>query len=210
MVVGCDGVPTAEGHLVMPVPNKITMISAFKSSGAFRDWLATNHHQSDGLWMRIFKKSSGQASITYHEALDEALCHGWIDGQKKAYDEHSWLQKFTPRRAQSGWSKINTEHVERLIKAGQMRPAGLAAIEAAQADGRWQTAYDSPRRAAVPEDFLKALAKNKKAKAFFETLNKANVYAIVYRLQTAKKPETREKRLGMILAMMDRGEKFHG
>jgi uncharacterized protein YdeI (YjbR/CyaY-like superfamily) len=141
--------------------------------------------------------------------LDQALCYGWIDGQKKAYDEYSWLQKFTPRRAQSGWSKINTEHAERLIKNGQMQQAGLEAVEAAKADGRWQTAYDSPRNASVPEDFLKALAKNKKAKAFFETLNKANIYSIVYRLQTAKKPETREKRMQLILAMMDRGEKFH-
>jgi uncharacterized protein YdeI (YjbR/CyaY-like superfamily) len=181
----------------------------FKSSAAFRDWLEANHNESDGFWLRIFKKSSGEASITYREALDQALCHGWIDGQKRPYDENSWLQKFTPRRARSGWSKINTEHAERLIQAGQMQPAGLEAVMAARADGRWQTAYDSPRHAAVPEDFLKALKKSKKAKAFFETLDKANVYSIVYRLQTAKKPETREKRLRMILAMMDRGEKFH-
>ena len=185
------------------------MTSAFKSPAAFRDWLDTNHNKSTGLWMRIFKKTSGKTSVTYREALDEALCYGWIDGQKKTHDEHSWLQKFTPRRTKSGWSKINTQHAERLIKAGQMQPAGLAAVEAARADGRWQTAYDSPRNATVPEDFLKALSKNKKARAFFETLNKANVYAIVYRLQTAKKPETREKRMATILAMMAKGEKFH-
>jgi uncharacterized protein YdeI (YjbR/CyaY-like superfamily) len=168
-----------------------------------------NHADSGGVWLRIFKKDSGEKSITYAEVLDQALCFGWIDGQKKAWDEFSWLQRFTRRRAKSGWSKRNTEHVERLIKAGLMTRAGLEAVEAATADGRWQAAYDSPRNAAPPEDFLQALAKDKKAKAFFETLNKANIYAIVYRLQTAKKPETRERRMKMILEMLSRGEKFH-
>ena len=182
---------------------------AFKSSSAFREWLDTNHNKSDGLWLRIFKKSSGKASVTYQEALDHALCYGWIDGQKKPYDEHSWVQKFTPRRAQSAWSKINTERAEHLINAGQMQQAGLEAVGAAKSDGRWQKAYDSQRNSSVPEDFLKALAKSKKAKAFFETLNKSNVYSIVYRLQTAKKSETREKRMRTILEMMNRGEKFH-
>lgn len=182
---------------------------AFKSAAEFRGWLETNHDKTEALWLRIFKKGSGETSITYAEALDQALCHGWIDGQKKPHDECSWLQKFTPRRAKSGWSKINTEHAERLIKAGQMTPTGLKAVAAAKADGRWQAAYDSPSKAAPPEDFLKALAKSKKAKAFFDTLNKANVYAIVYRLQTAKKPETRERRMKLILAMLERGEKFH-
>lgn len=168
-----------------------------------------NHAGSDGVGLRIFKKDSGEKSITYAEALDEALCFGWIDGQKKAFDELSWVQKFTPRRAKSGWSKRNTEHVERLIKAGQMTRAGLEVVEAAKADGRWQAAYDSQRNAAPPEDFLKALAKDKKAKAFFATLNKANIYSIVYRLQTAKTPETREKRMKMILDMLSCGEKFH-
>lgn len=181
----------------------------FRSSAEFRSWLEENHAASDGIWLRIFKKDSGEKSITYAEALDQALCFGWIDGQKQSHDARSWLQKFTPRRAKSGWSKVNTEHVERLIKAGQMTRAGLEAVEAAKADGRWQAAYESPRNAEPPEDFLKALGKDKKAKAFFETLNKANVYAIVYRLQTAKKPETREKRVKTILEMLARGEKFH-
>jgi uncharacterized protein YdeI (YjbR/CyaY-like superfamily) len=181
----------------------------FKSSAEFRNWLEVNHFKSDGFWMRIFKKGSGKTSITYAEALDQSLCYGWIDGQRRSNDEYSWLQKFTPRRAKSGWSKINTEHAERLIKVGQMRRAGLNAVEAARADGRWQAAYVSQRKASAPEDFLKALAKNKKAKAFFETLNKANVYSIVYRLQTAKKPETREKWMRTILEMLDRSEKFH-
>lgn len=181
----------------------------FKSSLDFRDWLEKNHADTNGIWLRIFKKDAGKTSVTYAEALDQALCFGWIDGQKQPDDESSWLQKFTPRRAKSGWSKLNTQHAERLIKSGQMTPAGLKAVEAAKADGRWHTAYDSPRNAAPPEDFLKLLGKDKKAKAFFATLNKSNVYAIVYRLQTAKKPETRERRMKMILEMLARGEKFH-
>ena len=182
---------------------------AFKSAAAFRRWLAGGHQSVDGIWLRMFKKDSGQKTVTYAEALDEALCFGWIDGQRKTFDEHSFIQKFTPRRARSGWSKWNTQHAERLIKAGRMTPAGLAAIEAAKADGRWQAAYSSPRNATPPEDFLKALGRNKKAGSFFATLNKANLYAIVYRLQTAKKPETRERRMKNILAMLTRGEKFH-
>ena len=182
---------------------------AFISSAAFREWLDTNYHRSEGLWLRIFKKSSDKASVTYQEALDNALCYGWIDGQKKPCDEDSWLQKFTPRRARSTWSKINTERAEHLVNAGLMQQAGLQAVKAAKSDGRWQTAYNSQHNSSVPEDFLKALAKNKKAKAFFETLSKANLYSIVYRLQEAKKPETREKRMRTILEMMDRGEKFH-
>lgn len=141
--------------------------------------------------------------------MDHALCFGWIDGQKKSLDELSWIQKFTPRRPRSGWSKLNTQHVERLTAAGLMMEAGLRAVAAAQADGRWHAAYDSARNARPPEDFLQALAKSKKAKAFFEMLNRANVYAIVYRLQTAKKPETRERRMKNILAMLAQGEKFH-
>ena len=182
---------------------------AFKSSAAFRKWMAANHDKVDGIWLCIYKAKSGQPSITYAEALDQALCFGWIDGQKQSHGEGSWLQKFTPRRLRSGWSKMNTQHAERLIKAGQMTAAGLAAVQAAKADGRWQAAYDSPSNAAPPEDFLKALDRDKKAKAFFEKLNKANLYAIMYRLQTAKKPETRARRMQNILAMLSRGEKFH-
>ncbi len=181
----------------------------FKSSTEFRRWLGKNHAGSEGIWLRFFKKGSKVQSLSYAEALDQALCHGWIDGQAKPIDEQSWLQRYTPRRPRSGWSKKNTEHVERLIKAGAMMPAGLKAIEAAKADGRWKAAYDSQRNARPPEDFLKALDKNKKAKAFFKTLNRANVYSIVYRLQTAKKPETRQKRMEMILGMMAQGKKFH-
>ena len=184
-------------------------ILAFRSSAGFRKWLSANHRQAEGIWLRIFKKHSGEPSVTYAEALDEALCFGWIDGQKQRGDDASWLQRFTRRRPKSGWSKRNTQHAERLMKGGRMRAAGQAEIDAAKKDGRWAAAYDSPSKATLPEDFLAVLGRNKKAKAFFETLNKANRYAIAYRLQTAKKPETRQKRMEMILAMLARGEAFH-
>jgi uncharacterized protein YdeI (YjbR/CyaY-like superfamily) len=184
-------------------------ILRFRSSSEFRKWLAANHRQSDGIWLRIFKKDSGEPSVTYGEALDEALCFGWIDAQKQRYDDSSWLQRFTRRRPKSGWSKINTQHAERLIQAGRMKAAGHAQIDAAKKDGRWTAAYDSPSTATFPEDFLAALRRNKKAKDFFESLNKANRYAIAYRLQTAKKPETKQRRMEMILAMLARGEAFH-
>jgi uncharacterized protein YdeI (YjbR/CyaY-like superfamily) len=180
-------------------------ISAFASAQDWWQWLARNHTTSDGIWLRLFKKTSGVASVTYDEALDEALCHGWIDGQLKSYDAQSWLRKFTPRRTSSVWSKKNLERVVRLTKAGRMKAAGRKAADAARRD----VAYDSPGNAAVPKDFLKALAKNAKAKACFATLNRANVYAITWRLQTAKRPETRQKRLEAILAMLAKGEKFH-
>ncbi len=159
--------------------------------------------------MRIFKKGAKSKSIDYAEALDIALCYGWIDGQKKTYDEQSWLQKFTPRRAGSVWSKINTEHVERLTAAGRMTPLGLAQVEAAKRDGRWDRAYASPSAAELPEDFLAELNKRPKAKAFFDTLNKRNTFPVAYRLKSAKKPETRQRRMQAILAMLERGEKFY-
>lgn len=184
-------------------------IRSFRSSSEFRKWLAANHRQSDGIWLRILKKESGEPSVTYAEALQEALCFGWIDGQKQRHDDSSWLQRFTRRRPKSGWSKINTQHAERLMRAGRMKPAGQTEIDAAKKDGRWTAAYDSPSKAIYPEDFLAALRRDRKAKAFFESLNKANRYAIAYRLQTAKKPETKQRRMEMILAMLARGEAFH-
>jgi uncharacterized protein YdeI (YjbR/CyaY-like superfamily) len=185
------------------------LVLAFDSPAPWEAWLAKHHVSSGGVWLRIYKKASGKTSVTYAQALDVALCYGWIDSQKQPKDSRSWLQRFGPRRARSGWSRINTAHAERLVKAGRMRPAGLEQIAAAKRDGRWQRAYDSPSAATVPADFLEALSKNRKAEAFFEGLNKANTYAIAYRLQTAKKLETREKRKQVILAMLRRGEKFH-
>jgi uncharacterized protein YdeI (YjbR/CyaY-like superfamily) len=191
------------------MPRHSEEILRFRSSSEFRRWLAANHRQSDGIWLRIFKKDSGEPTVTYAEALDEALCFGWIDGLKQSHDELSWRQRFTPRRPKSGWSKINTGHAERLIKAGRIKAAGQAQIDAAKKDGRWTAAYDSQSKASFPEDFLAALRRNKKAFAFFESLTKANRYAIAYRLQTAKKPETKQRRMEIILAMLARGEAFH-
>ncbi len=185
-------------------------IISFESAQEWEEWLAENHASSGGIWLCFFKKGSGREALTYAEALDVALCYGWIDGQAKKRDELSYLQKFTPRRPRSVWSKRNTEHIERLIEAGRMKPAGLKEVEKAKADGRWQRAYDSPGNMTIPQDFLEALSRNEKAKAFFETLNKTNTYAIAWRLQTAKRPETREKRMKAIIEMLERGEKFHG
>lgn len=174
-------------------------------------WLDEHHESSnDGVWLRLRKKAAAPAgALTYTEAVEVAVCFGWIDGQGKPYDDESRVQRFTPRRARSVWSKVNRERAERLIAEGRMRPAGLRAVEAAKGDGRWENAYDPPSRATVPEDFLAALAKNKKAAAFFATLDKRNVYPVVYRLQTAKKPETRARRIAAMIEQFERGEKFH-
>lgn len=185
-------------------------ILSFKSQKDWASWLAKNHTASNGIWLRFFKKDSGVPSVTYAEALDEALCYGWIDGRLDPYDEKSWLRRFTPRRPRSPWSKRNIEHVNRLTAAGRMKPAGLKEVEAAKKDGRWDKAYDPQGAMEMPADFLQALAKDKKAKAFFESLNRANHYAIAWRLQTAKRPETRARRMQAILAMLKKGEKFHG
>lgn len=192
----------------MSTATNVNLVSC-ASDAEWERWLARYHAQSAGCWLRIFKKDSGRASVAYTKALDAALCYGWIDGQKKRHDKLSWLQKFTPRRPKSVWSKINTLRAERLIKAGKMRPAGLKAIEAAKRDGRWRSAYDSPGAAVLPEDFLRELAKNKTATAFFATLNKRNTYAITFRLQSARKPATRERRMKAILAMLAKGEKLY-
>ncbi|MFC4764300.1 YdeI/OmpD-associated family protein [Dyella koreensis] len=182
---------------------------SFRSSKALRAWMTKEHAKAPGLLLRIYKKDSGVPSVTYAEALDQALCFGWIDGQKLPLDENSWVQKFTPRRAKSGWSKKNVAHVDRLIQEGHMTPAGLKEVEAAKADGRWATAYDSSANATVPPEFVEELARNAKAKQFYATLNKTNLYSIAYRLQTAKRPETKIKRIKLIVEMLARGEKFH-
>lgn len=172
-------------------------------------WLDKNHAAAAGIWLRLAKKASGVKSVTYDEAVEVALCYGWIDGQKKSYDETSWLQKFTPRGAKSIWSKINREKAQRLIASGQMKPAGLKAVESARQDGRWDAAYDSSSKATVPDDFQAALDRNAQAQAFFATLNKANRYAILFRIQTAKKAETRAKRIEQFINMLEKQEKLH-
>lgn len=185
-------------------------IKSFASAKQWKEWLAMNYAISNnGIWLRIFKKDSDEATITYDEALDEALCFGWIDGQKKAYDEKSWLQKFTPRRSKSIWSKRNKTRVVQLIKEKRMQPSGLKEIETAKKDGRWDKAYDSPSQMGIPADFLAILKKDQQAYEFFKTLNKANTYAIAWRLETAKKPETREKRMQILLKMMKSRQKLH-
>jgi uncharacterized protein YdeI (YjbR/CyaY-like superfamily) len=186
-----------------------TQILSLKSSSEWEAWLESNHATSDGVWLRIFRKDSGKPIIGYLEAVERALCYGWIDGQSKSLDPTSWIQKFTPRRPKSVWSKINTERAERLLKEGKMKPAGVAAVEAAKQDGRWGAAYDPPSKAVIPKEFLQALAKDRKAKAFFDTLNRTNLYSIAWRLQTAKKPETRARRMEAILKILARGKKFH-
>jgi len=181
----------------------------FKSQKEFRKWFTRNHTRIEGIWLRMFKKETGIKTITHAEALEEALCYGWIDGQGKKYDNESWIVKFTPRRSRSVWSKRNIAIAESLIETKRMKEPGFKQIEAAKADGRWNAAYDSPRNMEVPPDFMKALSANKKALEFFNTLNRANTYAIAWRLQTAKKPETREKRMKLLLEMMADGKKLH-
>ena len=181
----------------------------FKTQEEWEQWLEKNHSQADGVWLQMYRNDTGLLSVNYAQALEEALCYGWIDGMVKSYNETSFIQKFTPRRAKSIWSERNTKHIERLTAAGKMKPAGIAEVEKAKADGRWEKAYTSWSGAAVPEDFLAALNKNKKAKAFFSTLSKQNLYAIYFRLQNAKKPETRAKRIATFVQMLERGEKFH-
>jgi uncharacterized protein YdeI (YjbR/CyaY-like superfamily) len=185
-------------------------VISFDSSGKWNNWLELHHNRQEGIWLRIYKKDSGIPSINRSEALDEALCYGWIDGQANKCDEISYLQKFTPRRPRSIWSKRNIELVQRLEKEGRMKPSGLKQVEEAKNDGRWERAYDSPSKMTIPDDLINELAKDKKVLEFFEKLNKTNKFAIVWRLQTAKKPETREKRMRMIIEMLSKGEKFHG
>jgi uncharacterized protein YdeI (YjbR/CyaY-like superfamily) len=181
-----------------------------QSAKEWERWLKANHARvPEGVWLRLFTKKAPEQNLSWDEAVDVALCYGWIDGQGRGHDDISRVIKFTPRRARSKWSKINTERAERLIKSRRMRAAGMRAIEAAKADGRWQQAYSPPSRAEVPEDFLAALRKNKKAAAFFETLNKRNTYPVVYRLVTANTPETRAKRIKVMIDMFERGEKFY-
>ncbi|MFP8780482.1 YdeI/OmpD-associated family protein [Hydrogenophaga sp. RWCD_12] len=184
-------------------------LSLFKNAKAFETWLKKHHASSDGLWLQIAKRGADQPSVTYAEAVEIALCWGWIDGQKKGLDDQHFLQRFTPRRARSVWSKVNVEKVAVLIAAGRMQAPGLAQIEAAKADGRWARAYDGARTSMVPDDLQAALDAQPPAKAFFATINASNRYAVLWRIQTAVKPETRARRIAQLVDMLARGETIH-
>jgi len=184
-------------------------LKEFRTAHAFEKWLSLNHSREEGLRIRIAKKSSGIPSITYAEALEVALCYGWIDGQSKSIDESWHWQQFTPRRARSLWSTRNQGIVERLIADGRMKPSGQAEIERARADGRWDAAYDSPSRAEVPPDLAAALRKSPEARRFFEALDSRNRYSILHRLMTAKKSETRARRLSTFVRMLQEGRTIH-
>lgn len=181
----------------------------FASARAIEAWLRKNHAGCDGIWLLLAKAGAEQPTVTYPLAVEVALCYGWIDGQKKSLDAQHWLQRFTPRRARSLWSKVNREKAEALIAAGRMQASGQAEIDRAKADGRWEAAYDGARTAAVPADLQAALDAQPRAKAFFATLNAANRYAVLWRVQTAKKPQTRAQRIDTLVAMLARGEKLH-
>lgn len=184
-------------------------IHYFEQPQDWATWLSKNHASSPGIWLQLAKKGAAAPSVPYDAAVEVALCYGWIDGQKRAYDDQFWLQKFTPRSEQSVWSKKNRDKALALIKAKKMKPAGLKEVERAKLDGRWAAAYDSSSKATVPDDFHSALNGNKRAKAFFETLDSRNRYSILFRIQTAKKAETREKRISQFVQMLERHEKVH-
>ena len=191
--------PSADDLPVIPFPTK----------EAWREWLGAEHGSSQGVWLKIAKKASGIESVTYDEALEVALCHGWIDGTRKRFDDDWFIQRFTPRRSRSKWSKVNVAKVGELIERGEMHPAGIAEIERAKADGRWEAAYDAPSRATVPEDLQRELDRYPEAMVFFKALDSQNRYAILYRIQDAKRPETRVRRIEQFVEMLRRGEKLH-
>ena len=186
-----------------------TKPTLFTSARAFEAWLKKHHANSDGLWLRIARKGAQEPSVTYAEAVELALCFGWIDGQKKGLDEQHFLQRFTPRRPRSVWSKINIAKVATLIETGRMQPAGQAQVDAAKADGRWARAYEGARTSTVPDDLQAALDATPAAKEFFATINASNRYAVLWRVQTAVKPETRARRIPKLVEMLARGEVVH-
>jgi uncharacterized protein YdeI (YjbR/CyaY-like superfamily) len=184
-------------------------VLAFGSPQAWHDWLAGQHESSPGLWLKIAKKGAGSSTVSYAEALDCALCFGWIDGQKGRLDDEYWLQRFTPRKPRSKWSRINREKAEQLIAVGRMRPAGLREVEAARADGRWAAAYEGQATATVPPDLERELDRNPAAREFFATLTGVNRYAILYRIQDAKRPETRARRIATFVQMLAEHKTLH-
>jgi uncharacterized protein YdeI (YjbR/CyaY-like superfamily) len=193
----------------MPAHKPAIVPTLFKSAKAFETWLKRHHASSDGLWLQIAKKGAAEPSVTYPEAVEIALCWGWIDGQKKGLDDQHFLQRFTPRRARSIWSKVNVAKVATLIEAGRMQPPGQAQIDAAKADGRWEGSYDGARTSTVPDDLQAALAANPVAGKFFATINASNRYAVLWRVQTAVRPETRARRIAQLVEMLARGEVVH-
>jgi uncharacterized protein YdeI (YjbR/CyaY-like superfamily) len=184
-------------------------VVSFASRGAFEGWLAHNHDTSKGVWLKIAKKGAPEATLSYGEGVEAALSFGWIDGQKDRADEYYWLQRFTPRTSTSRWSKINREKAERLIETGRMRPAGLAAVDRARADGRWDAAYAGSRTATVPDDLRTEFDRDPQVAASFAALDARNRYAIIWRINDAKRPETRRRRIAKYLGMLRRGERIH-
>jgi len=182
---------------------------AFRSKAAWASWLGKNHGTPAGIWFKLARKASGIASVSHDEAVEVALCYGWIDGQADTFDAEHWLQRFTPRRARSKWSKINCARATELINPGRMKPAGLREVERAKADGRWAAAYDAQSAATIPEDLGRALKKSGKARASFKALDSRNRYAILYRIQDAKKPETRARRIATFVQMLEDGSTLY-
>ena len=191
------------------MPGDDAAVLSVPSAAAWRQWLEGSHATSAGVWLKIVRKGGTEAGIAYPEALDEALCFGWIDGQKRGLDANHWLQQFGPRRPGSRWSKINTEHAERLIAARRMRPAGLREVDAARADGRWEAAYPGQRASQVPADLAAALGANPEAAAFFATISGANRYAILYRIGVVKRPETRARKIAQYVEMLAAHQTIH-
>jgi uncharacterized protein YdeI (YjbR/CyaY-like superfamily) len=184
-------------------------VLSFSSRDAWEAWLAEEHERSDGVWLKIAKKGAGVDSVSYAEALEVALAYGWIDGQKRGLDDHHWLQRFTPRAPRSKWSKINRQKATELIERGAMKPAGLREVQRAKADGRWEAAYDAQSTATVPDDLRQALEAQPAAMELFDRLDSRNRYAILYRVQDAKKPETRARRIEKYVAMLAAGGKIY-
>ena len=191
------------------MPQSDLPVIGFAGQAAWESWLAQQHASSPGVWLKIAKKGSGATGVSYQEALEVALCYGWIDGQKGALDDEYWLQRFTPRKPGSRWSKINTEIAAELIAAGRMRPTGMREVELAREDGRWDAAYAGQRSMTVPEDLERELAGNEATRAFFATLSSVNRYAILYRIAGAKRPETRARRIAKYVAMLATHETIH-
>ena len=188
--------------------NSLPIIS-FETQQDWERWLAERHTNTEGIWLKIAKKETGTPSVSYSEALESALCYGWIDGQKATFDDKYWLQKFTPRRPKSIWSKVNCDKATALMAEGRMQPAGIRQLELAKADGRWDQAYESQSKITIPADFQSELDKNQKAKDFFSTLDSINRYAILFRIQTAKKPETRSARIQKFIEMLSKNQRIH-